>query len=216
GSVNDACRLSIKPLVWEYTNDSKRSELFRVYSDLNFLKKTYSEFSTDNFSLSLTGAQKIYKLNDGDNYVIIAGNFALEEAVVNIEFPKTGVWYDYFKRSSASITSTKMDFNLKPGEYIIISTREFEHTEINTVINKELKKTELLRIYPNPASDYFNIKGLHSGKIEILNILGEVQIVFNHQSEEHSYDISTLKKGLYIVKFTGVNGKTQIGKLVKD
>ncbi len=216
GSVNDGCRLSIKPTVWEYTNDAKRSELFRVYADLNFLKNNYSEFSSDDFSLSLSGAQKIYKLNDGENYVVIAGNFALEETVLNIEFPKTGVWYDYFKRSSVSISSSKMDFALKPGEYIILSTREFEHAKINTVNNKELEESELLRIYPNPAYNYFNIKGQQSGKIEILNIHGEAQKTFEYNSEDRDYDIGSLNKGLYIIKITGDNGKTQIGKLIKE
>jgi hypothetical protein len=74
-----------------------------------------------------------------------------------------------------------------------------------------------LRIFPNPATEMININcaGLQNIKIEIFNTFGEcvLQKVFN--SKTNVIDISSLSKGIYVIKITG-NNLTLQQKLIKE
>lgn len=64
-----------------------------------------------------------------------------------------------------------------------------------------------INIYPNPASDYFQLTENSSIKtIQIYDIVGKNVATYQHQSSG-TYDISNLRDGLYVVRLLDVNGK---------
>ncbi len=68
-------------------------------------------------------------------------------------------------------------------------------------------KEEHIRILPNPASTYFRVEnGTQVEHIEMFNILG-VKVLETNGMNNHYVDISSLKHGLYFVRFVGRDSK---------
>jgi len=71
-------------------------------------------------------------------------------------------------------------------------------------------------IYPNPAQDYFEFKGLSGTKIvstHIYSTNGSLAKTVN--SDESKINVSNLKSGVYIVQTKTANGNTFTNKLIK-
>ena len=60
--------------------------------------------------------------------------------------------------------------------------------------------TTTLIIYPNPTKDKIVIKSVIKGEVEIRNILGEIIITSQKETESKVIDISDLASGIYILK----------------
>jgi DUF917 family protein len=60
--------------------------------------------------------------------------------------------------------------------------------------------TESFIIYPNPTKDNIVIKSVVKGEVEIRNILGEIIITSQKETESKVIDISDLASGIYILK----------------
>ena len=73
-----------------------------------------------------------------------------------------------------------------------------------------------LGIYPNPAQDYFEFKGLSGTKIVSTNIYSaNGSLVKMVNSDESKINVSNLKSGVYIVQTKTANGNTFTNKLIK-
>jgi len=71
-------------------------------------------------------------------------------------------------------------------------------------------------IYPNPAQDYFEFKGLSGTKIVSTNIYStNGSLVKTVNSNESKVDVSRLKSGVYMVQTLTANGNTFTNKLIK-
>ncbi|AZA60536.1 YncE family protein [Chryseobacterium indoltheticum] len=67
----------------------------------------------------------------------------------------------------------------------------------------ENSKASKLTVYPNPASNRFFVQGLNSGNVQVYDVNG--RIVINEKYTEKGINVSTLAKGIYIVKVTDKN-----------
>jgi Secretion system C-terminal sorting domain len=97
-------------------------------------------------------------------------------------------------------------------------TQETHSTVINinvseTVSTKDLNNINNLKVYPNPATDYFQLSNaVGVKKIVVYNMFGkEVKSYFHYPNAQH--EISELKTGMYIVKL--LNDKNKVIKSVK-
>ncbi len=71
-------------------------------------------------------------------------------------------------------------------------------------------------IFPNPAQDYFEFKGLSGTKIISTNIYStDGRLVKTSLSNDSKVNVSTLKSGVYIVQTKTANGNTFTNKLIK-
>jgi 1,4-alpha-glucan branching enzyme len=202
-TISDDCRLAMKPIKWNYRNNANRANLFRAMASLNFLKNNYEEFSTTDFSYSLTGAQKKYSLSAGENHVVAVGNFALEEATMSVTFPKTGTWYNYFDQTEFNVGQETMDITLSAGEYLLLSTREFELPEISiSSIEGTRLNEQKLKVFPNPAESELNIKGESINTLVVFNMNGHRIKSYSWEKPVNNATISVegLKTGLYIIQ----------------
>lgn len=65
-----------------------------------------------------------------------------------------------------------------------------------------------IKIFPNPADDYFVIKSDNNvAKVGIFNIVGKEIRSYKH-TPGNSYDIADLSRGIYIVRMLDARGKT--------
>jgi hypothetical protein len=66
--------------------------------------------------------------------------------------------------------------------------------------------SNLLEIYPNPATDKVTIRTTGTGTIEIVNLVGQV-VITQPANGTNEINISKLAMGVYTVKFNGVSQK---------
>ena len=216
GSISDNCRLSPKPVRWDYQDVQDRKELYDFWSKLIDLKKKEDVFSTMDFTYNLSSYQKSIHLNSTEENVTIIGNFSVKPAGINPAFQHAGWWYDYFEGDSINVISTSELINLNPGEYHLYSDKKlkgFTTATLDDIINPK----EIV-IYPNPAKTEINviIKGDYHGEITI-NIVDITGRVVNRTKENTGQNIDfikvnlqNLKAGVYIMEIPEMNVRKKI------
>jgi len=153
GTVNNNCRLDNKPLAWPYLNNPKRVELLNWYKTLIRLRKSdwyKNNFSRSTISYRLNTAVKYLSINSDSIKTVVVGNFDVNPVMANIDFPKTGVWYDLKDNSSVSVSSLTTSMSFQPGEFHV-------YTDKNLSITTPVKTLQLINldahISPNPSFD---------------------------------------------------------------
>lgn len=213
-SIDYDGRLGEKPIKWEYTEDENRTDLFQVIAKLNYLKQTYEEFQSTDFTYSLTGDTKTYQLKSGENYVVAVGNFGVTQNSITVTFPKTGTWYNYFAETTRDITSANVQFTLAPGEYHLFSTRQFEQPHIVTE-NAIIERTDEIRVYPNPASDFIRIESSNTiDQAYLYSIHGSLIKQVPAPGKSATIDLTNLVTGTYILKLNNQSFSKTV-KIVK-
>ncbi|MCB0629472.1 MAG: alpha-amylase family glycosyl hydrolase [Saprospiraceae bacterium] len=160
GTIGD-CRLSPKPIRWDFLDDPARNRLFDVVSGLIYLKTNYDVFNTTDFTLDVssnTPAKKIF-LNNAEMDVVIQGNFDVSDQTLSNAFSHTGWWYDYFTGDSILVENAGMSVSLAPGAYHVYTSVALNEppngfpTKVNTLVKDHFQ----IRISPNPVSSHFRI-----------------------------------------------------------
>lgn len=122
-SIDNNGRTGEKPIKWEYKDQTDRKALFQAYSRFIRMKKSNPIFASANVSYSLGGGIKYIKLEDGNNVVLIVGNFDMNQQVASVDFGSSGIWYDAMGGSSLSLSTTTYTGTLAPGEYYVYSRK---------------------------------------------------------------------------------------------
>jgi 1,4-alpha-glucan branching enzyme len=207
GTVNQNCRVSPKPVKWEYREDAARHELYAHIGDLNRLRQTYDVFSQGTATIpsgaSLTKVigikNKPYTATpasaDEMNAVVVA-NFDVTDKSMSVAFPHTGTWYDYYSAGRtidvASLTST---MTIPKGEYKIFTDYPIENPLVTGV--EESGGDELLSVFPNPAKETITI--------ELAEPIIEFEMYTQHgikanplQVDDQTWDVKHLNSGFYV------------------
>lgn len=161
GSVSDNCRLSRKPIRWDYLEDAYRKRLFDVVSGLIHLKTNYDVFNTTDFTLDIGGGTTVKKifLNGENMDVVVQGNFDVNDRDLSAAFSATGWWYDYFSGDSILVEDAAQSVGLAPGEYhVYTSVRLGPPPNGYPTPTRELVQDYFrVRVAPNPATGPVNI-----------------------------------------------------------
>ncbi len=217
GTISDDCRLSPKPVMWSYYNDSKRKRLFNVFKALIEVKKTEPAFSTTDFEIGGgNDPLKTIHLNHNDMNVAIIGNFGLESASINPEFQQTGIWYDFFSSDSLNVINLNETILLQPGEYHVYTTKKLNQGTYLDV--NETPSKNQLSLYPNPVSDILVVESpVDITQVEIYDVFGRLVVQSLVDSEKY-LQVSTTKliSGYYLVRVYTKDGKSFSSKLIKN
>lgn len=210
GSVSENCRLSPKPVRWDYFEENERKKLYDVFAALIHLKKNYKVFETNDYSHSLTSFTKRINLNDDEMNVTILGNFDVVSKGVFPQFQHEGWWYEYFSGDSINVVDVNDVINLEKGEYLFYTDVRLTKPNLQTEIETEIHSNSI-HFYPNPTADflYLEIKDwdLHS-TYEIFKVNGEV-ILSEKIVSSSKIDVSKLSSGIYFVRLkSGKNSQT--------
>ncbi len=123
GTINNDCRLSPKPIRWDYAADSNRAALYNVYSRL-FALRNYADYlpaftaPADSIKWALSGAYKWEQITSAPLDIVVIGNFGVTSLnSVSVSFPHTGMWYDYLANTPFNVTSATQTYTFAPGEY---------------------------------------------------------------------------------------------------
>ncbi len=172
---------------------------------LNELKQTYEEFTPESFTYNLTGAIKWYKFDNGNNHVLTMGNFDITEKTIDIEFQKSGKWYEFFSRDSVDFSSAQQNIVLAPGEYRLFSTRKFEDPHVSTNIKESAVLNNEISIYPNPAETELNLlSSVPINEIRIFSVTGKLMMLQNPSIRNITkLNVQNLTPGIYIIQAKG-------------
>jgi len=224
---SDPGRTAEKPVRWEYYEEENRHRLYRSWSELIRLRNTSPAFTSRDteFSSSLRGDTKYITLEHNDMDVVIAGNFAVEERSLSIDFPRQGEWFDFVTGTSEQIDGVSADFDLAPGEFRIYTSRFVEPAEENvffpvgedgfTTIPDEF---DLKPNFPNPFNPAtqltYEVPHEAGVTLTVYDILGrEIATILDDPQHRAgtftvTFDGSSYSSGVYIARL--VSGSTSI------
>ncbi|MDZ4806760.1 MAG: alpha-amylase family glycosyl hydrolase [Bacteroidota bacterium] len=232
GSISNDCRLSNKPIRWDYKNIIQRKRLYDVFSSLNKLRfhPWYKDvFIANNINLtrSLSGAFKSMTIRSAtdSSMLCVVGNFDVNVQTGSYSFPVAGTWYDYLNASTFTATGGAQNMTLQPGEFHVYLNRNLVNAVTTPVTNNNTPGNQLLAaVYPNPAqsSSVLDIDIPQTGKLQVdlLNNLGQkIATIFsgNLPRGKHrmplSDKINNLPAGTYLLSIQSANKATPV-KLV--
>lgn len=218
GSIDEGCRISPKPIHWEYMEDANRKHLFDVYQELIRVKKEYPVFSTDDFSLDVTGFQKTIHLNDQDMNVVVIGNFGMIPANMEVSFKHGDYWYDLFTGDSLLIESDTESIDMQAGEYRLYTDVKIGDG-IVTGIEEYYNLQKELVVYPNPSDNLFNIILPETNSISTIEIYSaDGRQILSEQIAAGSnlwqwIPDNTATRGMYFIRHT-INNQIRTQKVI--
>ena len=136
-SINFNGRTGEKPVRWDYYDDLKRRELYRIISKILYIRNNYDMYATtpdyDNIGWganAITTPRRM-ALSDGNgNYVIVIANLDPNAAhTVTPAFQTTGTWYRHngdpaIDGTSLTVGSATQTYNLGPSESLVLTNFE--------------------------------------------------------------------------------------------
>ncbi len=127
GTINNGCRTSPKPILWNYKSDPNRLSLYNVYARLFALRDHapyLPTFITNNVDYSLSGAFKWMKVTSASLRICVIGNFDVVPVTGSVAFQTPGTWYDFLNGGTFSATGSFQNFTLQPGEFYVYVDRD--------------------------------------------------------------------------------------------
>ena len=177
-----SCRLSDKPIRWDFYNNTNRRALYNVYSQLYKLRNTpnyLGTFTTGTISYNLTGAFKSLIVTSDSLNIVVIGNFDVVSQPGSVTFPSSGTWYDYLLNTSITATGSAQIITLQLGEFHVYINKNLNNTVVTALPNVTATTNTLrISIYPNPvtaepASIAAEVPGNGDAQIDLWNSLGQ-------------------------------------------
>ncbi|WP_129752100.1 alpha-amylase family glycosyl hydrolase [Flavobacterium beibuense] len=219
GGTDGDCKLDTKPQPqWDedWINDITRQKIYYTWSRLNYLKQQEDVFEGDYQITPSSGnslTPKIHIWNDALTSadlkdVVVISNFNVTAQNIDPDFPYTGTWYNLMNNEEIEVTDVNGVINLPAGEFRIYGNKQVE------LGNSEFE-TQKVVLYPNPATTQFTLTA-DVTSVEIYSITGQLVKTFGESLAYDVYDISTLAKGLYLVKVSDSYNNKNTFKMIKD
>ena len=214
GTVNDSCRLTAKPIRWDYLQNIQRKRLYDIYTSILKLRAHawYKDvFIANNISLtrSLAGGFKWLTIRSAtdSSMLCVLGNFDVTSLAGTFTFPSAGTWYDYLNGNTFTATGSAQSITLQPGEYHVYLNRNLINAVVTPVSDINGPGNNLgINVYPNPVQEN-SVMELYipeNGKVlvELLNALGQkVTTLYS----------GVLTRGKHQLSFNGTAGKLPAG-----
>lgn len=161
GSIDNNCRLSIKPTTWDYLENEENQHLLEVTSELIHLKTTYGLFQSGDVSFfngTSLGRHMWITQNDltqptdpSEMNAVVVGNFDISARDIQVTFPHDGKWYHYFDQGDSIESTGAMTYTFQPGEFKIYTDVKLEATTPELMQN--LKPTAPLNLTASDETD---------------------------------------------------------------
>jgi 1,4-alpha-glucan branching enzyme len=175
------CRLSPKPIRWDFLNDPRRKSVYNTYSSLIKLRSHpwYKDvFMSGNINRSLGGAVKWMTVSSGDtSHLLVVGNFDVTPQTATVTFQTAGTWYDYLNNTTFAATGAAQTISLQPGQFYVFVNRNVNNLTATPVTNVPWNDQLATKLYPNPASSDFTIEiylpQSSNVNVDLYNTLGQ-------------------------------------------
>ncbi|HKB43624.1 MAG TPA: T9SS type A sorting domain-containing protein, partial [Chitinophagaceae bacterium] len=232
GSINNNCRLTAKPIHWDYLQNTQRKHLYDIYTSLLKLRAHpwYKDvFIANNINLTrnLSSGFKWLTIRSALDTSILCtiGNFDVTAQTGTFTFPSAGTWYDYLNGNTITATGSAQSILLQPGEFHVYLNRNLVNAVVTAVTDINATGNNLLvNVYPNPVQSNsvieVNIPENGKAQVNLLNTLGQkTTIIYSgfltkgkHQLS-FTNDAMNLPSGNYLLQVQSKN-KSNTVKLV--
>jgi hypothetical protein len=228
-----SCRLTPKPIRWDYLQVPARKQLHDVYTALLKLQANYPALATGTSNYSLTGNVKYLGVQTDSLSVMVVGNFDVVTATGSIPFSAEGEWYDYLSTDSVQATGGTQSLNLMPGEYHVFTNKNLNASSISgsdtTTTTPPSSANLFLKISPNPVVSSattvtFNLPTAADVSLVVYSISGKrmgVVDLGNRSAGQYTLpagqlpvDPMAIPDGYYILEMITSNGTTHLPFLV--
>ena len=132
-TINNNCRVSPKPIHWDYLNNTNRKALLTVYSKLLKMRNVPNylpTFVTSNMTYDLGSYVKWLKVTSDSLKILVIGNFDVVTRTGSVTFQQPGIWYNYLQGGTRIATGSSENFTLQPGQYYVFVSRD-----VNAAVN---------------------------------------------------------------------------------
>lgn len=215
--ASDPGRTARKPVRWNYYDDALRQKLYRTWSELLRLRAGHGVFRDleTEVTLNTAGPVKFITLRHEEMDVVIVGNFDVNEREVNITFPGSGTWHDFFEGTEVSVAGTTLMRMMLPGQFHLFTSEWVEPAEpglitVNVEDSGELSHTfSLTQNYPNPFNPSteisFTLDRAGDVRLEVFDMLGRRVAVLVNEARPagHAavrFDAHALPSGTYFYR----------------
>ena len=223
-----SCRLTPKPIRWDYLQDSSRKKLHDVYAAMIALRKMYPELDTANSLYSLDGAFKYLMATGSSASAVVFANFDVNTATGTIPFPGKGVWHNYFGSDSIQVTGHQ-NFTLAAGEFRVYVNSNLKDTSTKDTTGVVPVSAVAIKVYPNPVSNSssvieYDLPEAGNCSMYVVNGVGQVMASTSlgrvpqgkHllTAAQLGLPISSLPNGVYTIKMLTDHGNAYTRLLV--
>ena len=180
-SVATNCRLSDKPIRWDYYSNPNRKGLFDAYA--KFLKlrtnsKYTNDFISNKYTLNTTGLFKTIQLNGDSIKLVVVGNFDVIPQTNSVSFPADGTWYSVFTDKTQGVLNGVATITLQPGEYYVYANKNLSTQVITSILNMNMPVLDMkTNFYPNPMKSKstleYNLPESGTLSIHAFNLQGQ-------------------------------------------
>ncbi len=214
-SVNSNCRISPKPVKWEYRLDPARKSLLDVTAELINLRKTHTVFTNGDATVgSGSGFVKQVSIKNkpfnpaptttATMNVVAVANFDVTVQSPQVTFSHTGTWYDYYGGGQTiTVGSTTFTIELQPGQYKL-------YTDVNigggqVVTGFEENEELVIELFPNPTNNILKIES-HEQIISVSLVSMKGNKLPLTKIDDTSWDVDSFATGLYIAEIKTEGG----------
>ncbi|HET6254450.1 MAG TPA: alpha-amylase family glycosyl hydrolase [Puia sp.] len=225
------CRLTPKPIRWDYLQVAARKKLHDTYAALLKLRAAYPGLATGTTNYSLGGNVKYLGVQTDSLSVMVVGNFDVVTATGSIPFAGAGTWYDYLSTDSITATGVAQSLSLAPGEYHVFTNKNLNAAAGNdtTTTPAPPSSTLSLKIYPNPivngattvafnlpadASVSFVIYSISGKRMGTLDLGNRSAGQYTIPASQLPLDPSGMPNGYYVLEMITSNGTAHLPFLV--
>ena len=218
-SLDQNGRTGEKPILWNYYQQANRRHLYDTYRALIALKKGQTVFSSPtSFTQNLGGAVKTINIANASLAVVTFGNFDVANQTATINFPSTGIWYNYLTGATLNVTSAGMSMSLSPGQFAVYTNKRIALPAgitalrpAGTALAASGAQSVLfhLSLAPNPATQTvtisYELPVAAATTVEICNLLGQTVHRLNPAFQAAGTQVQTislqgLAPGAYLVR----------------
>ncbi len=210
GTISNDCRLTPKPIRWDYKSDLDRKQLIDVTSAMIKLKLETELMNSEFYSHNVTNGMKFIKLNTATIDALVIGNFDVVEKDINVDFNHTGTWYDYLGTEAIEVNNTSQTITLAPGEYHVYLDKIVDSGLISGIEDIQSKINDY-RLYPNPSNQFVNIEvDLNKASESTIQVFDQTsRLIYtknknlSKDANQITLDVSNFASGLYHIVIQG-------------
>jgi len=213
GSISNDCRLTPKPVRWDYLEEYYRARLFDITSAMIHLKTEYETFSTDDYVFNDGNLYlKTVHLNHPDMDAVCLVNFRTRGTEINPKFQYPGTWYEFFTGDSLVVSNVNEKLPFEPGEYRIYTSKRIVPASGFLSSTEDLLERRV-SIYPVPANSgnilHVELEELEQiDQAELLSVDGRRHVLsMNQQGKKLSLNLpSGLSQAYYLLRLSNKDG----------
>jgi hypothetical protein len=225
-TVNNACRLTPKPILWSYQSNSNRVALYNVYARLFALRRYapyLQAFVTNDIEYNLGGGFKSLKVTSFALKIVVVGNFDMVAQTGSVTFQNAGTWYNYLTGGTFTATGAPQSITLQPGEYYVYTDRDASAALPLDLLSFEGKRApgyiRLNWVTTNEVNvSHFEVERSFTGtEYSQVNIVPAKNTIGNNYytlNDADSRVLATNGKIFYRLKMVDRDGKTGYSKVV--